>query len=66
MKNCKGNPRTRFIEKRNVEKTLFLIGTTTAKTTLRPPVIRKPTILDQVYRDSSGHENQCPYWPREV
>ena len=49
-----------LIEKRNVEKTLFLIGTTTAKTTPRPPVIPKPTIIGQVYRDSSGHENHRP------
>ena len=53
-----------LIEKRNVEKTFFLIGTTTAKTTLRPPVIRKPKILGQVYRDSSGHENHCPCWAK--
>ena len=53
-----------LIEKRNVENTLFLIGTTTAKTTPRPPVIPKPTILGQVYRDSSGHESSCPYWAK--
>ena len=37
-------------KKINVEKTLFLIGTTTAKTDPRPPVIPKPTIVGQVYR----------------
>ena len=45
-----------LIEKRNVEKTLFLIyRNNNSQTTPRPPVIRKPTILGQVYRDSSGH-----------
>ena len=53
-----------LIEKRNVEKTLFLIGTTTAKTTPRPPVIPEPINLGRVCRDSSEHENQCPDWAK--
>ena len=27
-------------------------------------MIQKPTILGRVCRDSSGHENQCPYWAK--
>ena len=54
-----------LIEKRNVEKTLFFIyRNNNSQTTPRPPVIRKPTILGQVYRDSSGHENHCPCWAK--
>ena len=48
-----------LIEKRNVEKALFLIGTTTANTTPRPPVI-----VGQVCKDNSGHENHCSYWAK--
>ena len=47
-----------------LKKNLFLIGTTTAKTTPRPPVIPKPTVLGRVCRDSSGHESNCPYWAK--
>ena len=63
-RTLKGTLERDLIEKRNVERTLFLVGTTTAKTTPGPPVIPKPTIVGQVCRDSSGHENHCPYWAK--
>ena len=65
LKNSKGNPSTRFNWKKKCWKTLFFIyRNNNSQTTPRPPVIRKPTILGQVYRDSSGHENHCPCWAK--
>ena len=64
LKNSKANPPTRFNWKKNWWKNIIPHRNNNSQTTPRPPVIRKPTILGQVYRHSSGHESNSPYWAK--